>query len=185
MTLLEVVISSFLFTLMAVSILTALVQSRKMAENNVAQTTAAVIAQGIMEQVQLVGYTPLTTDATLPISFTGPSTNNLSAIQNFDLPWASDSTTFTDIGSHADPADLSTPIVGILVDMPYINGSTVIRPARYMKMKVNLQRTLHATDDNVEIVLTYGWQPPSGNGVSSSRYITREIRTIRSQAPSY
>lgn len=185
MSLLEVAIASFLFTLMAVSTLTAMMTARKMAENNVAQATAAIIAQGIMEQVQLVGYTPLTSNTTLPITFTGPSTSNAAVAQSFDLPWAADATTFTDIGSHSDPTDLTTPIVGVLIDVAYKNGSTVIRPARYMKMKVNLRRTVHTADDNVEIILTYSWQPPSGYGANASRYITREIRTIRSQAPSY
>ena len=76
-------------------------------------------------------------------------------------------------------------MLGILIDLDYKSGATVLRPARYMKMRVNLQRNVHTIDDNVEIILTYSWQPPTGNGAAAARYITREIRTIRSQAPSY
>jgi len=55
-----------------------------------------------------------------------------------------------------------------------------------MKMRVNIRRTVHSGDDNVEIVLTYQWQPPSRNALPADNvYLTREIRTIRSQAPSY
>jgi hypothetical protein len=185
MSLLEVAIGSFLFTMMAVSILTALLQSRKMAENNVAQITAAAIAQSIMEQVQLLNYSTLTTNTIISLSFIGPDSSNQTVVQNFDLSWAPDSTTFTPIGSRADPTDPLSPIIGVLIDLAYKNGATVIRPARYMRMNVNLQRNIHTVDDNVEVILTYSWQPPSGNGATSSRYITREIRTIRSQAPSY
>jgi type II secretory pathway pseudopilin PulG len=185
MTLLEVAIASFLFTVMAVSILTAMVQTRKIAENNVAQTAATVVAQGIIEQVQLTGYDPLITDASVPVNYTAPDSNNYSGMQQIPLLWAPDATTFYELGAHSDPADLTSPVLGILLDMAYKNGSTVIRPARYMKMKANLQRNIHTADDNIEITLTYSWLPPSGNGQTSSRWITREIRTIRSQAPSY
>jgi type II secretory pathway pseudopilin PulG len=185
MTLLEVAIGSFLFTLMALSVLTAMVQTRKMAEDNVAQTAATVVAQGIIEQVQLTGYDPLISDPSVPVNYTAPDSNNYSSMQQIPLLWAPDATTFYDLGAFSDPADLSSPRLGILLDMVYKNGSTVIRPARYMKMKANLRRNIHTADDNVEIILTYSWQPPSGNGQTSARWLTREIRTIRSQAPSY
>jgi len=51
---------------------------------------------------------------------------------------------------------------------------------------VNMRRTVHSGDDNVEIILTYQWQPPSRNTRPGNNvYLTRELRTIRSQAPSY
>ena len=56
MTIVELMIAFALFTLMSLGSLTALIQTRKMSENNVAQETAAVIAQGIIEQVQLNPY---------------------------------------------------------------------------------------------------------------------------------
>jgi len=185
MTLVEVMIATSLFTLMALGALATLLQTRRMSENNLAQATAAVIVQGIIEQVHLDGYTTITTDPNLVLTFTAPNSSNLSTIQQFSLPWATDATTFTEIGIRTDPADLTSPILGVLIDLDYRNGSTVIRPARYMKMRVNLQRNVHTTDDNVEIILTYSWQPPSGNGAASAPYLTREIRTIRSPAQSF
>jgi len=184
MTLVELMVASCLFTIMSLGALVALGQTRIISENNVAQATAASIAQGIIEQVQLNGYASITSDPNLPLKVTGAN-NDLSTIQQFSLPWAANATTFTDIGARADPADPASPILGVLIDVDYRSGGTVIRPGRYMKMRVNLQRNAHLTDDNVEIILTYSWQPPSGYGAASARYLTREIRTIRSQAPSY
>ncbi len=185
MTLVEVLVAFTLFMIMAMGILAAMVQTRKISENNAAQAIAVSIAQGIIEQVQLIGYTNLTNDANLPLKFTGQTGANLAGLQQFSLPWAADATTFTDIGALTDPTNPASAILGVMLDFDYRNGATVVRPARYMKMRVNLQRTLHTVDDNVEIILTYSWQLPTGNGSATGRYLTREIRTIRSQAPSF
>jgi len=175
---------------MALASLSALIQTRKMSENNVAQETAAVIAQGIIEQVQLNPYDDIKDNTSglhpnLALKFTGSNANNLASIQQYDLPWALDSTTFTDIGARSDPTDPASPIVGVLIDLDYKVGTQVIRPRRYMKMQVNITRNVHVADDNIEVILTYSWQPPTGNGAANARYLSREIRTIRSEASSY
>jgi Tfp pilus assembly protein PilV len=189
MTLTEIMIAFGLFSIMALGSLTALLQTRKMSEDNVAQATAAVIAQGIIEQVQLNGYDAISDTVGSPnleLKFTGANTNNLASIQQYDLPWATDTTTFTAIGARVDPNDTSSAVLGVLLDLDYKVGTKVVRPGRYMKMRVNIRRTVHSGDDNVEIVLVYQWQPPSRNTRPTDNiYLTREIRTIRSQAPSY
>ena len=189
MTLVEVMVAFGLFSIMALGSLSALIQTRKMSEDNVAQATAAVIAQGIIEQVHLNPYAAVadtTSSPNLELKFTGSSTNNLASIQQYDLPWDTNATTFTQIGARVDPADSSSPILGVLLDLDYKVDSTVIRPGRYMKMRVNIRRTVNPGNDNVEIILIYSWQPPSrNNGVGTETYLTRELRTIRSQAPSY
>lgn len=184
MTLVEVMMAFSLFAIMALGALVALVQTRKMSENNVAQATAAVIAQGIIEQLQLDSYTDVATGPSLPLKFINTDSTNLAIVQNFNLAWATDTTTFTDIGA-VDTTDPSLPVLGVLLDLDYMNGTNVVRRKAYMKMRVNLRRNVHTTDDNVELILTYSWQPPSGNGASDARYLTREIRTIRSTTPSY
>lgn len=189
MSLVEVMVAFGLFAIMALGSLSALIQTRKMSEDNVAQATAAVIAQGIIEQVHLNAYSAISDTATSPnleLKFTGANTNNLASIQQYALPWAPDATTFTEIGARVDPTDTASPILGVLLDLDYKVDATVVRPGCYMKMRVNIRRTVHEGDDNVEIILTYSWQPPSrNNGVSHETYLTRELRTIRSQAPSY
>jgi type II secretory pathway pseudopilin PulG len=189
MTLTEVMIAFGIFSIMSLGSITALLQTRKMSEDNVAQATASVIAQGIIEQVQLNGYDTISDTVGSPnleLKFTGADTHNLASIQQYNLPWAADATTFTEIGARVDPADTSSAILGVLLDLDYKVGSTVVRPARYMKMRVNMRRTVHSGDDNVEIILTYQWQPPSRNTRPGNNvYLTRELRTIRSQAPSY
>jgi hypothetical protein len=189
MTLTEIMVAFGVFAIMALGSLTALIQTRKMSEDNVAQATAAVIAQGIIEQVQLNGYDAIADTAGTPnleLKFTGANTNNLASIQQYNLPWAADATTFTAIGARVNPDDETSAILGVLLDLDYKVGSKVVRPGRYMKMRVNMRRTVHSGDDNVEIVLTYQWEPPSRNALPGNNvYLTREIRTIRSQAPSY
>jgi type II secretory pathway pseudopilin PulG len=188
-TLVETLVAMTLFSAMALGSLSALIQTRKMSEDNVAQATAAVIAQGIIEQVQLNPYAAVsdtTSSPNLELKFTGANTNNLASIQQYDLPWATNTTTFTEIGARVNPSDTASPILGVLLDLDYKVGTTVIRPGRYMKMRVNIRRTVNPGNDNVEITLTYSWQPPSrNNGAGTETYLTRELRTIRSQAPSY
>ncbi|HEY8994766.1 MAG TPA: prepilin-type N-terminal cleavage/methylation domain-containing protein [Lacunisphaera sp.] len=189
LSLVEIMVAFGLFSILALGSLNGLLQTRRMSEDNVAQATAAVIAQGIIEQVQLNPYDAVSDTATSPnleLKFTGENTNNLASIQQYDLPWNTDTTTFTEIGARVDPADTSSAILGVLLDLDYKDGTKVIRPGRYMKMRVNIRRTVHSGDDNVEIILTYQWQPPSRNALAGDQvYLTREIRTIRSQAPSY
>ena len=169
------------FTIMALGTLAAMIQSRKMSDNNVAQAEAVVIAQGIIEQVQLAGYTNVASDPAIPLKFAAISSTNVSTMQTLALAWAPDAVTFSNIGA----VDAANNVLGVVLDLNYMNGASVIRPARYMKMKVNLQRIPSAVNDNIEILLTYSWQPPTANGQANARYITREFRTIRSQTPSY
>lgn len=188
LSLVEVMAATVLFTMMSLGTLAALLQTRKMSEDNVAQATAAVIAQGIIEQVQLNPYAALEDTASSPnleLKFTGTNSNNLASIQQYLLPWAADATTFTEIGARSDPSDPTSPILGVLIDLEYKDGNRVIRPSKYMKMQVNVRRFVNSGDDNVQIVMLYSWQPPSRNSGGNVTYLTRELRTIRSQAPSF
>lgn len=189
LSLVEVMAAMILFTMMSLGTLAALLQTRKMSEDNVAQATAAVIAQGIIEQVQLNPYTAIEDTAGSPnleLKFTGANTNNLASIQQYLLPWAPDATTFTEIGARVDPSDPTSAVLGVLLDLDYkAADGTVIRPGRYMKMRVNVRRVVNSGDHNVEILMTYSWRPPSRNTGNNVTYLTRELRTIRSEAPSY
>ena len=195
MTILEVAMASFFFILLTAGAASALIQGRKMSEDNVSQETATVIAQGILEQVHLNPYDNIANKSTvdtghndkLSLKFTSDNTaNNLASIQQFDLPWETDATTFDPIGEFNIPGDKTSGVRGVLIDVQYKNGATVIRPARYMQMDVHLTRTIHEDLDNVEVVLTYRWQPPSRNKPGQTPiYAAREIRTIRSETPSY
>src|SRR6478736_2037096 len=83
-TLVEIMIAFGVFSIMALGSITALLQTPRMSEDNVAQATAAVIAQGIIEQVQLNGYSAVADTAGTPnleLKFTGANTNNLASIQ--------------------------------------------------------------------------------------------------------
>ncbi len=192
MTIVEVMISFVVFIMLAMGTLSAVLQSRKISEDNVAQATAAVVAQGIIEQVQLNPYADITDPTAtnypnLYFKFNGTDFNNLVNIQQDNVPW--NLATFSDIGAHTIPTDPTSPILGVLIDVQYMaaDGVTIIRPARYMKMQVIATRTIDSANNNVEVVLTYRWQPPSRNnpGIATPTWITRELRTIRSEASSY
>ena len=185
MSLIEVMISMGLVTILVLGAIGGMLQVRKMSDGNAFQAAAEAVAQGIIERIQVTGYTSVATDATLPLEFMAYNSSNLCTVQTFDLTWAANATTFTDIGEMINPANPSAGVRGILVDMEFRNGSTVVRPRKYMNMRVNLQRTLHANDDNVEILLTYSWQPPLYALVGGTKFVTREIRTVRSEANSY
>ena len=194
MTLLEVMVSFTIFTMIAMGTLAAVIQTRRMSEDNVAQSTATVVAEGILEQVQLPTWSSLTdptlTDLTKPnylnlaLLFSSSSNNNLASINNISLPW--NSATPQPVGAFVIPTDTTSTYLGVLMDVPYMNGATVIRPARYMKMQVTINRVVQTNNDFIQVVLTYSWQPPSRNlGSGTPVWLTRELRTVRSQASSY
>ena len=187
MTLVEVVISMLLFTMMSLGAIAGMVQVRKMSESNVWQVSAEAVAQGIIERIHVTGYASVATDPALPLEFMGYDTSrNLCTVQTFNLTWAPDATTFTSIGELVDPLDQTAGVRGVLVDAEFRStGGQLLRPRKYMNMRVNLRRTLHANDDNVEILLTYSWQPPNRRGNTNADFVTREIRTVRSEANSY
>ena len=201
MTLVEVMVAFFLFTLLAAAALTAVIQSRKMAEDNVAQAIARTVAQGIIEQVRLnlglvkaitlrepvvdpapsVPCSPLS----IPMRFTKLSDDgtDFAAITQRNIPMHVDTDAnandWFDVGA-LDPA-VPSSVLGVLLDVEYRDAANaVIRPARYMKMQVNLKRLANDPVQNyVAVVLSYRWQPPARNATSgTTTWVTREIRTI-------
>jgi len=178
MTLIEIMVAFTLFAIMASGVAATLVQMRKEAESNISQATAQVIAQGIVEQLQFVPYNALCNASSVDLKLIGVSSGNLADIQTFTVTWASDAT-YTAIG------EVSGGVTkGVVLDADYKSGSTTIRPKRYMKMNVNLQRSVDIVNGNASVILSYQWQLPDRN-IGAPVFITKEIRVIRSQAPSY
>jgi hypothetical protein len=99
---------------------------------------------------------------------------NYTSLEDFNLPWATDDTTFTEIGTTA---------AGILTDAAYIADSNEIRPERFMRMRLNLQREIESNQNRVRIVLRYQWEVPDRQGANGDPiYLNGEIRTVRSTA---
>jgi prepilin-type N-terminal cleavage/methylation domain-containing protein len=180
LTLVEILCAAALLTILSLGVCGTLLQLRKYAESNVAQVTAQTIAEGIIEQVQSTTYATVVSNSSIPLLFAGATSANVSSVQTFNLPWASDAVTFTDIGEKVDPSDPTSATLGILLDVNYQVGGVNLRGKKYMKMRVNLQRVPDGTGDNVSVILTYSYQAPG-----SASFITGEMRTVRSQAPSY
>lgn len=188
----EVMIALLIFLLVAIGIATSLVQLRKQGENTICQVLAQTIAEGLLEQVRRTPFTTLS-DVTLnppvPILFiNADTTTNYAVVEPFSLAWASDDTTFTDIGARTIPGDLTSAIKGVLLDVDYKNSSgTIIRPRRYMKMRANLRHTVNTNQDVVQVVLRFQWAVPDRRTSSGGTlyYETREIRTVISQMPTY
>lgn len=175
MTLVEVMVSVFIFAIAAGAVLASFLMTRKIAISNLAESFAQTTAQSIIEQIIRVSPTILAdaTQTEVEIKLPTLTSENYTSMPSYTLPWASDATTFTDIGSTN----------GILVDAAYIAASNTIHPERYMKMKVNLQRTIESSDNRVRIVLRYQWEIPDRKKADGTPiYLTGEIRTVRSMA---
>jgi hypothetical protein len=190
-TLTEVMIAILVFTMVSIGTGASILSARRMGENGICEATARTIAQGIVEQLQFLGYSVLTnkpatgTAPPVPLKFVAVN-GDYASIQDFDLPWAEDAdvNTWTDIGE-VQGTGPTRVVKGVVLDFDQktaIGGSTV-RNRRYMAMKVNLQRTIDVINDKVEVVLTYQWQPIARQGPLAWR--TRELRLVKSKVLSY
>jgi type II secretory pathway pseudopilin PulG len=184
MSLVEVMVALGIFMLLAGGALTAVVQSRKMAEDNVAQSIARTVAQGIIEQARSAPGLTMDTNATsLPLRFAkvGTAGANFAGIEQKTIPFAASATDFSSVGAPSIPSDLSSPGLGVLLDVESRKPTgQVIRPARYMPMEVSLMRVDNSSLHRyVAVALRYRWQPPTRNhpGVPPT-WMMREIRTI-------
>ena len=175
MTLVELMVAATLFTVVATGVTSCFIQALKYSESNLAQGYANQVAQSILEQVISVPPNALFDSAESSVTINLPDLNdaNHTTMPQISLPWAADATTFTEIGPDAD---------GILTDAAYVADSNVIRPDRYLRMRVNLQREIESTEHRVKIVLRYQWAAPDRLGATAPKYLSGEIRTIRSKA---
>jgi prepilin-type N-terminal cleavage/methylation domain-containing protein len=181
--LIEIIISMLILSMVATGVIAALTQSHKLAESNLAQAFAEVTAQSIVEQLVAQPYAVLTDPAAthMLIKLPGLDASNRTTMDDFQLPWAANDTTFTAIGT----PDTSK---GILVDAAYIRESNTIRPERYLPMRMNLRREISssATERRVLLTLRYQWAVPDRRSSSGTPiYLSGELRTVRSSAASF
>jgi len=176
MTLAEIMVAASLFTVVATGVVSCFIQVLKLSESNLAQSYAHQVAQSIIEQVISVPPGLLFDDTETTIEITLPALNssNYTSMPGLTLPWAADSTTFTEIGPSAE---------GVLADAAYVASSNIIRPEKYLRMRVNLQREIEASEHRMKIVLRYQWAQPDRKGANNAPiFLSSEIRTIRSMA---
>jgi type II secretory pathway pseudopilin PulG len=176
LTLVEVMVSVGLFAILASSLLAGFLFTRRASENNLAQGYAHSTAQSVVEQIVCVSPTFLTsaTETGVEIKMPVLNTANFTTMPSFTLPWATDSSTFTEV--------LTSP-EGVLVDAAYIAASQTIRPERYMPIEFNLQRVIPDDLSRVHIVLRYRWQIPDRRNTDGTPiWLSGELRTIRSKA---
>lgn len=177
MTLVEVMVAATLFTLVATGVVSCFIHVLKLSESNLAQSYAHQVAQSIMEQVISIPPGRLTDEDETEIQITLPALNddNYTTMPDLVIPWAANDTTYTEIGPAAE---------GVLADAAYVADSNIIRPEKYLRMRVNLQRTIESSEHRVKIVLRYQWVPPDRRGGSGdgANFLAGEIRTIRSMA---
>jgi type II secretory pathway pseudopilin PulG len=174
--LVEVMVSFAIFGLAASGVLASLIQARKVSASNLSQSYAQSTAQSVIEQI--VSLPPNTladaTTTTAEIKLATLTDNNFTELSDFVIPWATDSDDFTDLGVDA---------VGVLTDAAYVADAGTIRPERYMRMMVNLQRDIQFAEGRVHIVLRYRWAIPDRLGNDGDPiYLEGRITTIRSMA---
>jgi hypothetical protein len=205
-----------IFSFLSVGIAISMIQQRKDSENAMCQTLAQATAEGILDQVRRAGFTTLSdftasavlgdypytasngetaTDASgtyvtycsLPIAFIGVTNNNYAEVQEFNLYWAGNAATLCDVGARSDASDITSLIFGVLMDVDYKDsGGNIIRPRRYMKMRVGITRVLNTNKDAVEVTLCYRWAKPDvPGGGASTYYSTRSLRTVISKISTY
>lgn len=176
MTLVEIMVSFGIFAIVAGGVIASLLHTQRLAASNLSQTYAHATAQSIIEEIIRLPPAILADPAETEVAIRVASltSTNRTALDEFSLPWATTSTDFTAIGSTAE---------GVLMDAAYIESSNIIRPERYMLMRLNLQREIESADHRVRIVLRYQWAVPDRKSSDGSPlYLSGEIRTFRSMA---
>ncbi len=176
--LVEVMIAFGLFTLVAGGVLACFIHSEKNARSNLARAYAEMTAQSLIEQIVRLPTSTLmnTTETEVEIILTTLTSTNRTTMDPFLIPWSTDSTTFTQLGGSG----------GILLDAAYIESSNIIRPERYMRMRVNLERTINSGDGRVAVTLRYQWEiPDRRSSTGTGIYLSDEIRTVRSTVASF
>lgn len=186
-------IAMFVFTLVSTGIATSLFQLRKAGENSISQVLAQATAEGLLEQVRRINYTELSDFTTVPapavdLLFINVNASNRASVEPMTLDWATNDTDYTEIGARSDPADPASAKLGVLLDVDYQDSSgKLIRARRYMKMKINLTRSLNANKDAVQVCLRFQWAVPDRHTNSGDfiYYASREIRSVISKMPTY
>jgi type II secretory pathway pseudopilin PulG len=181
LTLIEVMIAVTMFAILMAGALVAVLQTRRMAENNIGMAVARTVAQGIIEQARL--ESPVIREpgaSSLPIRFIGTDSMNFAAISQRQLPIETDPDVWTRVGALKNPADPSSEILGVLLDVQQKDAlGNVIRPAKYMEMEVNFRVTANESVRRYAAVeLRYRWKSPVRRTDGSDHgWITREVRT--------
>ncbi|BET68110.1 hypothetical protein ASA1KI_30280 [Opitutales bacterium ASA1] len=176
MTLVEVMVSFGIFAFAATGVVSGILQVQKLSLGNLAQSYAHSTAQSVMEELIRMPPARLAdaTQASVAIKLPTLTSANTTTFVDFELPWASDATTFTNLGSNS---------AGVLTDAAYIADSNTIRPDRYLPMRMNLQRTIETDNNRVLVVVRYQWQIPDRKTSSgASIFLSGELRTVRSFA---
>ena len=190
-TLAELMVAMSILTLVALGILTSMVQLRKQGEVIIYQILAQATAEGLMEQIRRSSYIDLsdvTNHPPVELMFISANADNRANVETIMQRWHTDATTFDEVGALSDPADPASPLLGVLMDVDYTDASgNLIRRRRYMKMKINLTHTVNANKDAVQIVLRYQWQVPDRKGADGTGvyYAQREVRSVVSKMPTY
>jgi prepilin-type N-terminal cleavage/methylation domain-containing protein len=180
--LIEIIVAMFILAMVATSTIAALVQSQKLAESNLSQAFAEVTAQSIIEQLVAQPFALLTDPGatSIVIKLPGLNASNRTTMDDFQLPWAANDTTFTAVGA-------PDPNKGVLIDAAYIRESNTIRPERYLPMRMNLRREIaeSATERRVVLTLRFQWAVPDRRTGGTPIYLNGELRTVRSSAESF
>ena len=174
--LVEVVIAFGIFTVLAGGVVGSFIQARKYSESNLSQAYAHSMAQAILEELIRVPANVLsdTTVSAVTIKLARLTDQNYTAMDDFTLTWATDDTTFQEIG---------TTDAGILTDAAYIANSNTIRPERFMRMRLNLQRVSESNQNRVRIILRYQWEVPDRRAPDGGPlFLSGGLRTVRSTA---
>lgn len=181
-TMVEVVFAIGIFGLCGVGIASAFLQSRRIAESNVFETTALTVAQGYLEQIKAMDYTVIEAVADDPSTTTLPT-----------LGVTHDGSGGTSVVSQPIKAGVKNAVgifegsdhKGVLIDLQRDQFGNATIP-RYMKMWVTPTLTnLHSTTGNrcIEISLQFFWEARdlAGNAVPRER----AVRIVSSHVPTY
>ncbi len=181
-TLVELMVSMGILAVVAGGVMASMLYSQRLAQSNLAQSYAAITAQSIIEQLVRLPADTLTDETTTGAEILIPyvTSSNNTSLERISVPWSTDDDVFTDIG----PAE--NPTQGILVDAAYIPAGNKIRPERYMRFRVNLERTVEAAEHRVSIVLRYQWEVPDRRADDGAPvYLSGILTTVRSTAVSF
>lgn len=191
MTLVELMIAVTLLSLGVISVLGALLHSRRLSEGSIYQNAAVTIVQGYIEQMKNMEFAdlPYLTSAGTVVAGSGTTSTQIPTRLSASLSDPLVISTATTIPSVATiTTTTSTAIAGVtdnlkLIDVNGTSSDTTDDLRLNLRVWVqDISNTAVSATQVRSITIHYAWQ--SGTGLSARTYRS-SVRTIRSAVPTY
>jgi len=168
-TLVEVVIASFIFSILAAGLFSSAIQVRKWGEATVRESISTAVATGFLEQLTATDFANIIDrieDRSQPFGFVSRDGETLTPAQSLRPMSASD---------WGDPIEI--PLINRVDE----DGDEIGGPSMKFWFIPSVERSADTPDNSVDIRIRYRWD--SGQGRDESALPVRSLFLVRTRVP--